>query len=84
VRAAERTRDRYAETLRRQQQALANLDPQRVLERGYTITRDADGKVLTRAAAVAAGSTLAVAFADGTATARVERVERDPERGGEG
>ena len=46
--------------------------------------RDADGKVLTRAAAVAAGSTLAVAFADGTATARVERVEQDPERGGDG
>ena len=58
---------------------LRGLDPQRVLERGYTITRDADGRVLTRLAAVAPGSDLTVEFADGTAVTRVDRVEPAPD-----
>ena len=58
---------------------MRGLDPQRVLERGYTITRDADGRVLTRLAAVAPGSSLIVEFADGTATTRVDRVEPAPD-----
>jgi exodeoxyribonuclease VII large subunit len=57
---------------------LRGLDPQRVLERGYTITRDADGRVLTRLTGVEAGATLAVEFADGTAVTRVERTELPP------
>jgi exodeoxyribonuclease VII large subunit len=58
---------------------LRALDPKRVLERGYTITRDADGRVLTRLTGVTEGSTLSVEFADGTATTRVDGVERTPE-----
>ncbi|HZP30026.1 MAG TPA: exodeoxyribonuclease VII large subunit [Acidimicrobiia bacterium] len=58
---------------------LRALDPQRVLERGYTIARDADGRVLTRVDGLAPGSTLSVEFADGTATTRVDRVEPTPD-----
>ncbi len=53
---------------------LRGLDPRRVLERGYTITRDSGGRVLTRAAALDAitDGTLVTEFADGTVTSRVE------------
>src|SRR5262252_9151443 len=46
---------------------LRALDPARVLERGYTITRDRDGRVVKRAAALSTGDRLVTEFADGTA-----------------
>jgi exodeoxyribonuclease VII large subunit len=51
------------------------LDPRRVLERGYSITRDADGRVVRRVAATAAGAELVTELADGHVTSRVEKVE---------
>ncbi len=48
------------------------LDPRRVLERGYTITRRADGAALRSAAAVAAGDELVTETADGSVRSRVE------------
>jgi exodeoxyribonuclease VII large subunit len=54
-------------------QNLAHLDPRAVLERGYSIVRDADGRIVRRAHGLAVGDPLGITFAEGTALARVER-----------
>lgn len=51
---------------------LRALDPRLVLERGYTITRDEDGRALRAAAGVAPGALLVTETADGRLTSRVE------------
>ena len=50
------------------------LDPRRVLERGYSITRDADGRVLRSADAVVAGELVETELAGGRVTSRVETI----------
>jgi exodeoxyribonuclease VII large subunit len=50
------------------------LDPRRVLERGYSITRDADGRVLRGVDGVAAGATVDTELAGGRLTSRVESI----------
>ena len=45
--------------------AHAALDPTAVLSRGYALVRDTDGRVLTRAAALAPGDRFAAVFRDG-------------------
>jgi len=47
------------------------LDPRRVLERGYSITRGADGRVVRSAADTTPGGMLVTEVADGTITSRV-------------
>jgi exodeoxyribonuclease VII large subunit len=47
------------------------LDPRRVLERGYSITRDDEGRVVKRATATGPGATLVTELADGRVTSRV-------------
>jgi exodeoxyribonuclease VII large subunit len=51
---------------------LRALDPRRVLERGYTITRDAQGRAVRVASAAAAGALLVTETADGEIRSRVE------------
>jgi exodeoxyribonuclease VII large subunit len=51
---------------------LRALDPRRVLERGYTITRDAHGRAVRAAAATASGELLVTETADGEIRSRVE------------
>jgi exodeoxyribonuclease VII large subunit len=51
---------------------LRALDPRRVLERGYTITRAADGSVLRSATSVRGGDELVTETADGSVRSRVE------------
>jgi len=51
---------------------LRALDPQRVLERGYTITRDDDGVLVRAASGVRAGAVLVTETADGRLRSRVE------------
>ncbi len=58
---------------------LRALDPVRVLERGYTITRDRDRRVVKRAADLSAGDPLVTEFADGRATSTVENVDGEQE-----
>jgi exodeoxyribonuclease VII large subunit len=53
------------------------LDPRRVLERGYTITRTADGRVVRRANDVGAGSELVTELASGRVISRVEAAVED-------
>jgi exodeoxyribonuclease VII large subunit len=50
---------------------LRALDPQRVLERGYTITRTGDGTVVRSAAAVAPGELLVTETGEGSVRSRV-------------
>jgi exodeoxyribonuclease VII large subunit len=51
--------------------ALAHLDPTRVLARGYSIVRDAEGHVRTTSAGLAEGMELDVMFSQGGASVRV-------------
>jgi exodeoxyribonuclease VII large subunit len=51
--------------------ALTHLDPTRVLGRGYSIVRDADGHVLRSSAGLAQGAELDVTFAEGGAAVTV-------------
>jgi exodeoxyribonuclease VII large subunit len=57
--------------------AVRALDPRRVLERGYTITRTADGRVVRRANDVGAGSELVTELASGRVISRVEAAVED-------
>jgi exodeoxyribonuclease VII large subunit len=51
---------------------LRALDPQRVLERGYSITRTESGEIVRSAAGIDAGAVLVTDVADGRITSRVE------------
>ena len=77
VRAGERTLARQGELLRRHEQALANLDPRRVLERGYTLLESSDGRALVSASALRPGEGVVAVLHDGRADLRVERVQAD-------
>ncbi len=55
------------------------LDPRRVLERGYSITRDEAGRVVKRAAALTTGTVLETEVAEGRVTSRVEGVTEGSE-----
>jgi len=54
---------------------LAALSPRRTLERGYSITSDADGRVLTDAGAVQAGARLRTVLRHGSLESIVDRVK---------
>lgn len=56
--------------------ALSALDPARVLARGYSIVRDADGRIVRSADDVATGAVVDIDFARGGATARIEALRR--------
>jgi exodeoxyribonuclease VII large subunit len=62
-------REAHVRTLAR---SLAALDPRAVLERGYSITRDREGRAVRDSATVARGAHLDLTFARGTAQVRVE------------
>jgi len=78
VRAGERARAAQAETLRRHAQALAALDPRRVLERGYALLESPSGAPLVSAAALAPGMAVQALLHDGRAALDVRAVERGP------
>jgi exodeoxyribonuclease VII large subunit len=54
------------------ERAVRALDPRRVLERGYTITRAADGRVVRTPADTAVGDEIVTELAQGRITSRVE------------
>lgn len=53
---------------------LAHLDPTAVLTRGYSIVRDADGRLVTGARQLSIGQPIELVLAEGGAQARVESV----------
>jgi exodeoxyribonuclease VII large subunit len=59
-------------TLQGMERLAAQLDPQRTLERGFSVTRDAAGKLLRHPAQVTAGSVLSSRLAGGVLRSRVE------------
>src|SRR5205823_11050697 len=65
--------------LQRLETALANLDPRAVLARGYSITYDAEGKLLRDAAAVGEGALLRTTLARGRIESEVKAtIKSDP------
>ncbi len=75
-RAAEVLHARRAERLDRLAAALALVSPQAVLERGYAIVQDHEGRVVRAASEASAGDTLDVTLARGTLQVEV-RVSRE-------
>jgi exodeoxyribonuclease VII large subunit len=61
-----------AASLGREQANLAHLNPESVLQRGYSIAYTVDGAVVRNTAQVDMGDTLRVVFAKGWSRARVE------------
>lgn len=70
--ALQRATERQAARLQRCDTALAMLDPQLVLERGYAFLTDEQGMALTRAAQAMPGQALRATLADGELPLRVE------------
>ena len=53
--------------------ALAHLNPQATLDRGYSITYAADGSIVRNSKTVAPGNQVSIRFAAGTADATITR-----------
>lgn len=70
--ALQRTLDRYDNRLAAAQQHLQHLDPQQVLARGYSMVRDAQGRVIADSAVLNLGQPLQVTFARGRAKVEVK------------
>ena len=80
--AARRRLETAAALLARLDAHLKHLNPQSVLERGYSITQDRQSRFVRDAAQLAAGQDVRITFAIGWAEARVERTGKshDPDR----
>jgi exodeoxyribonuclease VII large subunit len=72
VRAMSAVQQRHAAKLESVAQHLVYLDPKQVLARGYSMVQDANGRVVSDAATLAAGEELRVTFAQGWAKAAVK------------
>ena len=72
ARAAPRRLDGARHDIEQFGSRLRALDPRRVLERGYSVTRDTRGDVVRAAADLAPGDVLVTEFPDGTVRSRVE------------
>jgi len=71
--AARRRLEKAAEALARLDAHLKHLNPQSVLERGYSITQDRQGRIVLDAAQLSAGAGVRITFSKGWADASVER-----------
>jgi exodeoxyribonuclease VII large subunit len=67
---------RSRERLDARTQLLNSLGYHNVLARGFTLTRDSEGRMLRRASEVSAGQHLDIEFADGHVPARAEGGDR--------
>ncbi|MGE5027868.1 MAG: exodeoxyribonuclease VII large subunit [Betaproteobacteria bacterium] len=64
--------------LQRLQTNLAHLNPQSVLERGFSMVRSADGRIVRSSTEIAVGDEIFLTFAQGNAGARVTGKEDSP------
>ena len=62
-------------TLKNYQDQLEALSPMKVLNRGFSITQDENGKVITSVKDVKAGEVITTIVKDGTINSKVEKVE---------
>ncbi len=76
--AARRRLDATAAALARADAHLRHLSPQQVLERGYSITTGANGKIVRDVARLAVKEEVSITFARGTAQAEVKSKKREP------
>lgn len=67
--------ERKATALKQAETRRRLLDPARVLQRGFAIVRDADGRIAPSASRVRPEQDLRVQFRDGSARVRVDKVE---------
>jgi exodeoxyribonuclease VII large subunit len=74
--AAESTLERAIARCARLSSSVAHLDPNAVLERGYSLVRDASGHIVRNSASLTPGDRVEIAFAKGGAEARIERLKR--------
>jgi exodeoxyribonuclease VII large subunit len=77
VQARRRRSDALAHQVAQARDALGLLNPQRILERGYSIVQTAQGEVVRRSEQTPAGTGLNIQFAQGSVGARVEQVLDD-------
>lgn len=70
---------KHGHTLDHMAAALAHLNPEATLARGFSIVRDASGHLVTDAARLSPGQTLSVHLAHGEAQASVLSVTQDPQ-----
>ncbi len=69
--------DHQSDRTRHWRRLLAAYDVDRQLERGYTLTLGADGRVLRSVEALGPGTVLLTRFPDGTARSAVEAIEKE-------
>jgi exodeoxyribonuclease VII large subunit len=81
--AAERVTVARRASLTTRTARLAALSPRRTLERGYSITSDANGRVLTDASTVPVGARLRTVLRHGSLESTVDGIESDPPAEGE-
>lgn len=67
--------ERGGAELRAQEARLRSVDPERVLDRGFAMVKDSDGKILPTAASLAQGQDARIIFSDGSARAQIGNVE---------
>jgi exodeoxyribonuclease VII large subunit len=70
--ATRRSMASHEQELARRQQVLRAFDPERQLERGWTLTSDGSGRPVRSAAALASGERITTRFVDGEADSVVE------------
>jgi exodeoxyribonuclease VII large subunit len=75
VRALSRRHERVDVRARHLEERLRAASPFSILERGYAVVTDAEGRVVQRAGALVAGDDLAIRFARGMAAARVTSID---------
>lgn len=74
--AAARRLENFAAQIERLKAGLVSLNPTAVLERGYSLTRNAQGEVVSDAARVSAGETLVTTLAKGWIESEVRKKGR--------
>jgi len=57
--------------------SLSAIHPQRVLERGYSMTQTSDGTVLSSIIGLQVGQKVILNFADGSADAEIKKMQTD-------
>jgi exodeoxyribonuclease VII large subunit len=75
---AQNSASRAGQAVASQRKLVAAYDVEQQLRRGYTLTTDADGRLLRHASAVRTGDLLVTRFADGTAVSRAEAPPNTP------
>jgi exodeoxyribonuclease VII large subunit len=75
-RATRQTLNTQSNILARCEASLAAVHPQRVLERGYSMTQTAEGSVLSSVDGLQTGQDIVLHFADGSADAQIIKTQK--------